>query len=138
MKPALILEMQDLTKLTKEDLRKYSEEEKIELILLLIKRDEENQKQIKALKQRVEELEHKLNLNNKNSSNSSKPPSGDNKPNGGLHRSFKSGRKPGGQKGHPGISREHIDNPDEIIQCAPSVTYQPQQFPFLNSKKPVC
>ena len=112
--------MQDLSKLTREDLKKYSEDEKIDLILLLIKQNKELKTRVVFLEKKVEELEHKLNLNNKDSNNSSKPPSSDNKPNGGLHRSFKSGRKPGGQKGHPGSSREHVDNPDEIIQCAPS------------------
>jgi transposase len=112
--------MQNLSNLTKEQLQQFSKDELIDLILLLIKQNEELKGQVAALKNEVEELKHKLNLRNKDSNNSSKPPSSDNKPNGGLHRSFKSGKKPGGQKGHAGSSREHVENPDEIIKCSPS------------------
>lgn len=120
MKPALILRMQDLSKLTREELQNYTNDQLIDIILLLIKRDEENQKQIQLLKQEIEELKDKVNLRNKDSNNSSKPPSSDNKPSGGIHKGFKSGRKTGGQKGHPGKAREHVDNPDEIVKCSPS------------------
>lgn len=111
--------MQDLSKLTREELQNYSKDQLIDVILFLLKRDEENQKQIQLLKQEVEELKRQLNLRNKNSSNSSKPPSGDNKPNNNANDK-PTGKKPGGQKGHAGSAREHVDNPDEIIQCAPS------------------
>ena len=70
---------------------------------------------VEQLRQRVLELEARLN---KDSHNSNKPPSSDSpfkkKP---LPRSQRkpSGRKPGGQKGHPGATRELVDNPDECI-----------------------
>lgn len=62
----------------------------------------------------------------KNSTNSSKPPSSD-LPGSGravtdrthLNSRRRSGRKSGGQPGHPGSTRERSANPDEIVRCAP-------------------
>jgi transposase len=54
-------------------------------------------------------LANRLNLN---SSNSSKPPSSD--PNRKKRLRPKSGKKPGGQKGHVGTCLEKVDNPDRI------------------------
>ena len=68
----------------------------------------------KALRKRVKYLEECLA---KNSSNSSKPPStdGPSKPKPkNLRR--KSGKKPGGQKGHSGSRLEPVDDPDRTIQ----------------------
>lgn len=105
--------MQDITKLTREDLKKLSHEEKDNLIFFLIE-------QVIALRQEVEELKHKLNLRDKDSSNSSKPPSSDfNKPNRNQSQREKTGRKPGGQNGHEGITRNQINNPDKIIKIIP-------------------
>ena len=69
---------------------------------------------IAKLEERVKSLEERLN---KNSRNSSKPPSTDDyaskkpKP---KSRRLKSGKKVGGQKGHPGTTLRMVDNPDEI------------------------
>jgi len=105
--------MQDITKLTREDLKKLSHEEKDNLIFFLIE-------QVIALRQEVEELKHKLNLRDKNSSNSSKPPSSDfNKPQRNQSQREKTGRKPGGQNGHEGITRSQVSNPDKVIQLFP-------------------
>jgi len=54
-------------------------------------------------------LANRLNLNSKNSS---KPPSSD--PNRKKKPKSKTGKKPGGQKGHVGTTLKKIDNPDEI------------------------
>jgi transposase len=68
--------------------------------------------QIKELTQRLIALESRLN---QNSRNSSKPPSTDyftkGKPNPKSLRK-KSGKKPGGQEGHPGTTLEMVDNPE--------------------------
>jgi transposase len=59
-------------------------------------------KRIAQLEQRVNELEARLN---RHSGNSSQPPSQD-PPRAPRNRKEKSGRKPGGQKGHQGNRRE--------------------------------
>jgi len=68
--------------------------------------------QIKELTERLTALESRLN---QNSRNSSKPPSSDyfskGKPNPKSLRK-QSGKKPGGQGGHPGTTLEMVDNPD--------------------------
>jgi hypothetical protein len=68
--------------------------------------------QIKELSYRLQALESRLN---QNSRNSSKPPSTDffakGKPNPKSLRK-NSGKKPGGQEGHPGTTLEMINNPD--------------------------
>ncbi len=68
--------------------------------------------QIKELTERLQVLEFRLN---QNSRNSSKPPSSDyiskGKPNPKSLRK-QSGKKPGGQEGHPGTTLEMVDNPD--------------------------
>ncbi len=68
--------------------------------------------QIKEITERLVTLEARLN---QNSQNSSKPPSTDvfcnEKPKPkGLRKS--SGKKAGGQKGHPGKTLEMVENPD--------------------------
>lgn len=72
---------------------------------------------VKQLETRVHELEARLS---KDSSNSSKPPSSD-----GLKRKprslrGKSGKKPGGQKGHIGKGLAQVNNPDTIVTHTPA------------------
>lgn len=73
---------------------------------------EEQAIRIAELEERVKVLESRLNQNSKNSS---KPPSTDyfakEKPNPKSLRK-KSGKKPGGQEGHPGTTLEMVDNPE--------------------------
>ena len=108
--------MQDLTKLTKKDLKQYSKNQLIEMVLVIPKLLE----RINVLERKVEELEYKLSLYQKNSSNSSKPPSSDiNKPNRNQSQRESSGKKPGGQNGHEGSTRNQVKNPDEVIKIFP-------------------
>jgi len=72
-----------------------------------------------AMQARIAELERRLGLN---SSNSGKPPSSD-----GLKKPVRvsslrepSGKKPGGQKGHPGETLCRTETPDAIIDHYPS------------------
>jgi transposase len=74
--------------------------------------------QVTALTARIAELERRLGLN---SSNSGKPPSSD-----GLKKPVrvsslreKSGKKTGGQKGHPGETLRRTDTPDVTIDHYP-------------------
>src|SRR5271154_4689274 len=72
-----------------------------------------------ALRAQIAELERRLGLN---SSNSGKPPSSD-----GLRKPPRvsslrepSGKKPGGQKGHPGETLRRSETPDAIIDHYPA------------------
>ncbi|HEV8555656.1 MAG TPA: IS66 family transposase [Actinophytocola sp.] len=73
--------------------------------------------EIARLKVRVLELEAQLKTNSRNSS---KPPSSD-----GLAKPApkslrrKSGRKPGGQAGHPGSTLAQVADPDEVVRHEP-------------------
>ena len=68
--------------------------------------------QIKELTERIEALKSRLN---QNSRNSSRPPSTDyfvkEKPNPKSLRK-PSGKKPGGQEGHPGTTLDMVDHPE--------------------------
>lgn len=72
---------------------------------------------IKELQETISELQRQLN---QNSQNSSKPPSSDgfNKPNPQSQRK-KSGKKQGGQKGHPGAHMSVPHKPDEFRKHLP-------------------
>jgi transposase len=70
--------------------------------------------QLEDLSEQVEKLQEKVK---KKSSNSSLPPSSDRFARQKKSRSLrkKSGRKPGGQKGHPGQTLHLVPNPDEVV-----------------------
>ena len=80
---------------------------------------EKQASQIAELEERVRVLEARLN---QNSQNSSKPPSSDvfcnEKPKVKSRRS-RSGKKPGGQKGHSGKTLEMTSNPDYVVIHSP-------------------
>ena len=82
-----------------------SESAKVDLIIQLMA-------QVAQLTARVAELEARLGMN---SANSSKPPSSDgySKPNPKSLRE-KSGRRPGGQKGHVGTNLQQVSEPDAV------------------------
>ena len=69
---------------------------------------------IETLMSRISELEHK-----KNSKNSSVSPSQD--PNRKRQKSLrnKSGKKPGGQRGHKGSTKKMVSNPDQVVDHKP-------------------
>lgn len=72
---------------------------------------------ISSLTARVKELEDRLA---KNSRNSSKPPSSDppQKPKPKSLRG-RSGKKPGGQKGHPGTTLSLVEDPEHLVVHSP-------------------
>lgn len=93
----------------------YKKLTKAELIEIILKQN----KIIAELVKKVAELEARLN---QNSSNSSKPPSSD-----GLGKlnikslREKSGKNPGGQKGHKGHGLKICREPDEVVMVRPVV-----------------
>src|SRR5450830_1100239 len=75
--------------------------------------------EIAGLKARIAELERQLGLN---SSNSGKPPSSDGlkKPARVSSLRERSGKKPGGQKGHKGETLRQVTDPNEVVDHYPS------------------
>lgn len=73
---------------------------------------------VEALRAEVAELKRQLGLN---SQNSSKPPSSDSPFDKPAPKSLrrKSGRKPGGQTGHPGSTLAMVEDPDETLRHEP-------------------
>jgi hypothetical protein len=73
---------------------------------------------IEQLQRRIEQLEERLN---QNSSNSSKPPSSDPPGKPARPKGQASGRKRGGQPGHPGQSRtlKPVEQVDRLIDLRP-------------------
>ncbi len=96
----------------------------VELVELLFAQLADQQEQLRSqqemiasLTARLDELEDRLA---KNSRNSSKPPSSDgiDKPKPKSLRG-NSGKKPGGQKGHPGRTLSLVEDPEHVVVHAP-------------------
>jgi len=92
---------------------------KHDLIALLLAQEARHMAEMASMQARIAELERRLGLN---SSNSGKPPSSD-----GLRKPVRvsslrepSGKKTGGQKGHPGETLCRTETPDAIIDHYPS------------------
>jgi transposase len=90
-----------------------------EMLLLLTEQAQQVQQQITALKNQIHALEARLN---KDSHNSSKPPSSDGLGKKPTPHSLRptTGRKQGGQKGHPGNTLSFIETPDQRIAHTPT------------------
>ena len=73
---------------------------------------QEQERRIGKQEKRIEELE---SIIKKDSHNSNKPPSSDGFTRRALPQKKKSGRKPGGQKGHKGNTLRMVTNPDEVV-----------------------
>src|ERR1700759_3222769 len=91
---------------------------KDDLITLLLAQEERHQAGLAAMQARIAGLERRLGLN---SSNGGKPPSRE-----GLKKPLRvrrlregSGKKPGGQKGHPGATLRQSETPDAVIDHYP-------------------
>lgn len=85
-------------------------------------RIKELEAQVTSLQDLVKDLLDKINKlqNRKNSNNSSVPPSKDeNRPRKTKSLRTKSGKNPGGQKGHPGTTLSMSSTPDIIIEHKP-------------------
>lgn len=88
----------------------------VRLVETLLARLAQQEQQLVALSARVKELEDRLS---QDSHNSHKPPSSD-----GLAKKTKSlrqktGKRSGGQVGHPGTTLKLVDKPDDILQYSP-------------------
>ncbi len=99
----------------REDIEKVYDQGKEAVVNLVEGLIKEFTDQIKYLTERIHKLEGQLG---KNSHNSSKPPSSD-----GLNRRKRTksqrkrtGKKSGGQKGHPGKTLEMTANPDHVVE----------------------
>jgi transposase len=107
-----------LTELSKEDLIALLEAQEARHRSELAAQEERHQAAMKVLLERIAELERRLGLN---SSNSSKPPSSDGpgKPPRVSSLRERTGRKPGGQKGHPGKTLCRSATPDAVVDHYP-------------------
>src|SRR5215831_8201483 len=81
--------------------------------------------QVSQLQARLAELERRLA---KDSHNSSKPPSSDGQARKRYSRRHPSGKKIGGQPGHPGQTLKMVGEPDSIVK------HHPKQCPSCQQK----
>jgi len=100
------------------------------LVETFLARLDQQEQQIVALSARVKELEERLS---QDSHNSHKPPSSDGLAKKTQSLRQKTGKRSGGQRGHPGASLKLVDKPDDLrqycplacCQCGQSLAQQP-------------
>lgn len=108
-----------LTQLSQEELIALLDAQEARHRSELTAQEERHQAAMKAMLERIAELERRLGLN---SGNSSKPPSSDGprKPQRVSSLRERTGRKPGGQKGHPGKTLCRSATPDAVVDHYPT------------------
>jgi transposase len=114
-KAQIVAENRQLRELV-EELRKRLHEKIQEAAEQAEAEKQRQQEQIEVLSEQVHELEGRVA---KNSSNSSKPPSTDGYAKKKRSLRQPSGKKPGGQAGHPGSTRSFVQTPDEVVIVRP-------------------
>ena len=89
-----------------------------DIVAALMARNAAAEKLVVSQASRIAALERRLGLD---SSNSGKPPSGDGlkKPRRTRRLRLPSGKKSGGQKGHPGSTLRQVEEPDAAIEHFP-------------------
>jgi len=102
---------------SKEELRKLSKEQLVDLVYDLLIKVDALTAQVRILQAEVNRLETP-----KNSGNSSLPPSQDMYPKKNQSLRKKSNRKPGGQSGHKGETLLMSPEPDKVIEHKPGET----------------
>lgn len=92
----------------------------VALVEQLLAKQATLEQHVTGLTTRVTELEARLN---QDSHNSHQPPSSDGPAKRPRPRSLRkrSGKKNGGQAGHPGVTRALVDDPDEVVRHTPNV-----------------
>jgi transposase len=88
----------------------------IDLVKSLFGLIEEQQRELGRLKERVKELEDRLAINSRNSS---QPPSSDRFVKKTQSLRQPSGKKSGGQQGHPGRTLSCVETPDQVMVHQP-------------------
>jgi len=94
-----------------------------EQIIILLEENKRLREIIRKLESRISYLEEELRKAKlkKDSSNSDKPPSTDiTQASRNQSLRVKTGKKPGGQEGHKGITLKMVEKPDEIVKLEPN------------------
>jgi transposase len=117
-------------------LERLDREQLITLLLAAVERNHLLEQKIVEINERIAELERQLN---QNSSNSSKPQSSDGLAKPSIRSLRKpSGKKTGGQKGHPGAYLATMAEPDEVVHHMPLACYDCPSKDICISSASIC